>query len=136
MVINFFTSRPSTRQWSLISLVHQGPLQNNGHWFLCHIEALCKAMIIDFFTSRPYARQWSLISLSRRGPLWGNDHRFLYIKVLSKAIVIDFFPFDINSLLRIGLICFFKNSEKKIIKQSDLSNRDPLQCNGLQIFWI
>jgi len=84
MVIDLFTSRPSTRQWSSISL-HQDPLQSNGHWFLvshwgplrgnghrsfyiktlceamvidflCHIEAFCEAMVIDLFTSRPFAR--------------------------------------------------------------------------------
>jgi len=32
MVINLFTSRPSTRQWSLISLSDWGPLRNNCHW--------------------------------------------------------------------------------------------------------
>jgi len=45
-------------------------------------------------------------------------------------MVIDFFPFDIDSLLGIGLIGFFKKSEKKLIKQSDLLDRDPLHGNG------
>jgi len=45
-------------------------------------------------------------------------------------MVIDFFLFDIDPLLGIGLICFFKKSEKKKIKQSDLSDRDPLHGNG------
>ncbi|QCD82006.1 hypothetical protein DEO72_LG2g2338 [Vigna unguiculata] len=103
MVIDFlfFTSRPSARQWSSISL-HRGPLRGNGHRslyiktlckarvidFSCHIEALCKAMVIDLFTSRPSTRQWSLISYvtSRpsvrqwssislhQDPLGGNGH--------------------------------------------------------------
>jgi len=104
MVIDFFTSRPSVRHWSLISL-HQGPLCNNGHWFLCHIEALCDAMVINFFTLRLFARHWSLISLftSRsfarqwssislhQDPLWGTGHWFLYIKVLCATMVIEFF---------------------------------------------
>jgi len=45
-------------------------------------------------------------------------------------MVIDFFPFDIDPLLGIGLNYFFKKSKKKIIKQSDLSDRDPLHGNG------
>jgi len=45
-------------------------------------------------------------------------------------MIIYFFPFDIDPLLGIGLICFFKKSEKKIIKQSDLSDRDSLNGNG------
>jgi len=45
-------------------------------------------------------------------------------------MVIDFFPFDIDPLLGIGLIRFFKKSEKKIIEQSDLSDCDPLHVNG------
>ena len=76
MVIDLFTSRPSIRQWLLISFLY--------------IEALCEAMVIDSFTSRPYDRQWSLISLSHRGPLRGNGHQSLYIKTLCKAMVIDF----------------------------------------------
>jgi len=102
---SFYTSRPSTRQWSLIPLSHRGPLRGNGHRslyiktlceamvidFFCHIEALCEAMVIDLFTSRPSARQWSLISyvISRpsarqwslislhQDPLRGNGHWFL-----------------------------------------------------------
>ncbi|QCE10236.1 hypothetical protein DEO72_LG10g1465 [Vigna unguiculata] len=98
---------------------HRGPLRGNGHQclynktlceamvidFLCHIEALYEAMVIDLLTSRPYARQWSLISYvtSRpsvrqwssislhEDPLRGNGHRFLYIKALCKAMVIDLF---------------------------------------------
>ena len=87
-------SRPSAKQWSLISWLHRGPLRGNGNRFLyikiisfgmvidslCHIEtlsmglvidsfaikALCKAMVIDFLiTSRPSARQWLSISLHR-----------------------------------------------------------------------
>jgi len=45
-------------------------------------------------------------------------------------MVIDFCPFDIDPLHDIGLNCFFKKSEKKIIKQSDLSDRDPQHVNG------
>jgi len=184
MVINslMFTSRPSAKQWSLISSCsHQDSLWSNGHWFpcvyikalyeamvidfLCHIEVLYEAMVINLFTSRPSAKQWSLISyvtsrpsvrqwssislhqdplqssghwflMSHWGPLRGNDHRSLYIKTLCEVMVIDLFPFDIDPLLGNGLICFFKKSEKKIIKQNDLSNHDPLLGNGHWIFWI
>jgi len=105
MVIDFlmFTSRPSTTQWSLISLCfHQDPLQSNGHVFFI-IEALYEAMVIDLFTLKPSTRQWSSISLHQDplqgnghgfshhwGPLRGNGHRSLYIKTLCEAMVIDF----------------------------------------------
>ena len=153
MVIDFlmFTSRPSTkqwswffsslrpyaRQWSSISL-HQGHLRGKGHWFLCHIDALCEAMVINCFTSRSSMKQWSLISLClHQNPLRGNGHWFLcHIEALYEAMVIDLFPFDIDPFLRIGLICFFKESENKIIKQSDLSDQNPLLGNGHRIFWI
>jgi len=62
-LISFVTSRPSTRQWSLISLyLYQDPLWGNGHWFpYIYIKTLCEAMVIDFlmFTSRISTRQWS-----------------------------------------------------------------------------
>jgi len=121
MVIDFmFTSRPSTRQWSLIFLSHQNPLWGNGHWFLyiktickamvidflLYIKTLCEATIIDFFvTSRPSAKKWSSTPL-HQGPMWGNGHWFLclhkdplrgnghrslYIKTLYEAMVIDLF---------------------------------------------
>jgi len=45
-------------------------------------------------------------------------------------MVIDLFPFDIDPLLGIGLNCFFIKSKNKIIKQNDLSDRDPLHGNG------
>jgi len=106
MVTDFlmFTSRPSAKQWSLISLwlyqdplqgnghgfsLHQDPLRDNGHWFVCHIKALCEVMVTDFFTSRCFVRQRSLISLSHQCPLRGNGHRFLYIKTLCETMVID-----------------------------------------------
>jgi len=102
MVINLFTSRPSAKQWPLISYVtsrpsarqwssislqqgplrgnshwflmpHRGPLQGNGHWSL-YIETLCKAMVIDFcVTSGPSTRLWSL-NLLDIDPLHGNGH--------------------------------------------------------------
>ena len=154
-LISLFTARPSTRQWSSISL-HQDSLWGNGHLSL-YIETLYEALVIDFFTSRPSAwqwsliprpsmRQWSSISLHQdplqgnghgfslhRGPLWVNGHRFLYVKALCKEMIIYLFPFDIEPLLRIGLICFFKKSKRKIIKQSDFSDRDPLHDNGHRI---
>jgi len=73
MVIDSFTSRPSVRQWSLISLSHWGPLRGNSHWFL-YIKAFCEPIVIDFFvTSRPSALQRSSISL-HQDPLCGNGH--------------------------------------------------------------
>ena len=134
MVIDSFTSRPSMRQWSLISLSYRGPLGGNGHRFL-YMKTLCETMVIDFFvTSRPPTRQWSSIPL-HKDPLRDNGHWFLcHIEALSETMVIDLFPFDIDPLLGIGLIYFFKKSEKKIIKQIDLSDRDPLRGNGHRIF--
>ena len=79
-------------EWSLISVwLHHDPLQSNGHWFLCHVKALCKAMVIDFLVaSRPSAKQWSLIS-SHHDPLQGNSHRYLcHIETLFIEMVIDF----------------------------------------------
>ena len=34
LVVDSFTSRPSAKQWSLISWLHRDPLQGNGHRFL------------------------------------------------------------------------------------------------------
>jgi len=134
MVIDLFTWKPSVR--SSISL-HQDPLWGNDHRFL-YIKTLCKAMVIDSFTSRPSARhwslislftsrpsvrQWSLISLSHWGPLRSNDWSIFFWYIPS--------PWDWSKLF-----FFFKKSEKKITKQSDLSYRDPLHGNGHWIFWI
>jgi len=44
MVINSFTSRPSAKQWSLISWLHRDPLQSNGYLFL-YIETLSLGMV-------------------------------------------------------------------------------------------
>jgi len=88
MVIDLFTSRPSTRQWSSISL-HQDYLRGTGHWFLDIKPST--PMVIDFFvTSRPSMRHWSSISL-HKDPLWGTGHWFLSIKALCTTMVIDFF---------------------------------------------
>ena len=93
----FYTSRPSTRQWLLISLcLHQCPLWHNGHWFpYIYIKTICEAMVIDFLmcTSRPSTRQWLLISLySHQDHLRGNGHWFLcHFEALYDAMVIDFF---------------------------------------------
>ena len=103
-VLLLYISRPSARQWSLISFSsHQDPMRCNGNWSL-YIEALYEAMVIDLFTLRPSAKQWSLISYvtSRtsarqwssislhQDPLRGNGHWSLYIKTLCEAMVIDF----------------------------------------------
>ena len=57
-VIDFcVTSRPSTKQWSLISS-HHDPLQGNSHRYLCHIETLFIEMVIDFSSSRPSPWDW------------------------------------------------------------------------------
>ncbi|QCD82817.1 hypothetical protein DEO72_LG2g3158 [Vigna unguiculata] len=39
-------SRPSAKQWSLISWLHRGPLRGNGHQFL-YIKTLSFGMVID-----------------------------------------------------------------------------------------
>ena len=115
MVIDFlmFTSRPSPMEWSLIFL-YQGPLRWNGHWFsYLYIKTLSDGMVINFlmFTSRPSPMEWSLIFLClQQDPLQWNGHCFLslhqdplrwnghwfsyvYIKVLSNGMVIDFLMF-------------------------------------------
>jgi len=83
-----------------------------------------RSNVIDLFTSRPFARQWSLIPLSHRGPLRNNGHWFLSFRYRHS-------PRDWSNM-------FFKKLEKKIIKQSDLSDCDPLHGNGhrIWIFWI
>jgi len=119
MVIDLFTSRPSVRQWSLISYVisrpctrqwssislHQDPLRGNGHWFsYVTSRPSTKQWSWFFSSSRPSVRQCSSISLhqdplrgnghwflmSHRGHLRGNGHRSLYIKTLYETMVIDF----------------------------------------------
>ncbi|QCD91629.1 hypothetical protein DEO72_LG4g2596 [Vigna unguiculata] len=82
LVTDSFTSRPSAKQWSLISWLHRGPLQSNGHRFLyiktlsfgmvidslCHIETLSVRMVVDSY--RPSPMGWSLISVwSHHDPL-------------------------------------------------------------------
>jgi len=105
MVIDIlmFTSRPSPMEWSLIFLcLHQGPLQWNGHWFLCYSKTLSNGMVIYqgplqwnghwFVTSRPSPMEWSLIFLClHQSPLQWNGHWFLcHIKTLSNGMVINF----------------------------------------------
>jgi len=77
-VIDFcVTSRPSTKQWSLISS-HHDPLQGNSHWYLCHIETLFIEMVIDFSSSRPSPWDWpnlfwvvTLFSVIATKSFWG-----------------------------------------------------------------
>jgi len=119
-VLLLYILRPSTRQWSSISL-HRGPLWGNGHQSL-YIKTICKTMVIDFLcTSRPSVRQWSSISLqqdplrgnghwflmSHRGPLRGNGHRSLYIKTLCEAMIIDFLC-HIEAICEAMVIFFFR----------------------------
>ena len=114
---SFYTSRPSTRQWSLIPLSHRGPLRGNGHRSL-YIRTLCKAMVIDFlmFTSRPSARQWLLIF-------------FLYIEALCEAMVIDLFT-SRPSARQWSLISYV-TSRPSVRQWSSISlHQDPLQSNG------
>jgi len=140
MVIDLFTSRPSARQWSSISL-HQDPLQSNGHWFLvshwgplrgnghrslyiktpcevmvidflCHIEALCEAMVIDLFTSRPSVKQWSLISYVTLRPSARQWSLFFFrIGTLYMVMVIKSFRYRPSSRHWSNL--FFKKSKYK-----------------------
>ena len=103
-LIYFFTSRPSARKWSLISLSHQDPLQWNGHWFLPLYQ----------------------------GHLRGNGHWFfLYIKALSNGMVIDFF-LHIKALYEAMVIDSFFTSRSSSRQWSfiSLSHQDPLQWNG------
>ena len=126
---------PSPWELSNPILSYRDPLHEAGHWFLCHIKTLCKAMVIDFLVAlRPSARQWSSISLhqdpllwndhwfslSHRGPLRGNGHQFLYIKTLPLGMVINSF------------------TSRPSAKQWSLISclhRDHLQGNGQRFFY-
>jgi len=80
-LFSFFTSRPSPMEWSLTSLcLHQGPLQWNGHWFLCYSKTLSNGMVIYFFLH--------IKALSN-----GMVIDFCHIKALSDGMVIDFLMF-------------------------------------------
>jgi len=154
---SFFTSRPSVRQWSLISLclykdplrgnghgfsLHRGPLRGNGHQFLyiktlCEamlmdfliIEALYEKMVIDFFTSRPSARHWSLIFI-HQNPLRGNGHWFLcHIKALYEVMVIDSFT-SRPSTRQWSLISLFTSRPSARQWSSISLYQDPLRGNG------
>ena len=48
LVIDSFTSRPSAKQWSLISWLHRDPLRGNGYRSL-YIKTLSFGMVIDSF---------------------------------------------------------------------------------------
>jgi len=154
MVIDFlmFASRPSTRQWLLISLCsHQDPLRSNGHWFLnvhikalyeamvldflCHINTFCKAMVIDFliFISGPSARQWSLISLClHQDPLRGNGHwlPYAYIMILYETMVIDFLMFTSRPSSKQWSWFFFTLRPSTRQWSSISLHQGPLQDNG------
>jgi len=144
MVIDFlkFTSRLSTRQWSLISLcLHQDPLRGNGYWFpYVHIKTLYEAMVIDFlmFTSRLSTRQWSLISLClHHDPLWDNGHWFphVHIKTLFKVMVMVFLY--IEALYETMVINFFTSRPSaRQWSLISLSDRDPLHGNVHLMFRI
>ncbi|QCD81386.1 hypothetical protein DEO72_LG2g1711 [Vigna unguiculata] len=81
-------SRPSAKQWSLISWLHRGPLRGNGDRFLyiktlsfgmvidsfCRIETLSVRMVVDSY--RPSPMEWSLISVwSHHDPLQAEEER-------------------------------------------------------------
>jgi len=108
MIIDFlmFTIRLSPMEWSLIS----------------------------FFTSRPFAKQWSLISLSHQDPLQWNGHWFsyVYIKILCKAMVINFC--HIKTLSNGMVIDFLMFTSRPSPKEWSLIllclHRGPLRGNG------
>ena len=90
LIIDSFTSRPSEKQWSLISWLHRDPLQGNGHRFLTLRPSPLEWSIILNIASRPSTWDWSSIPL-HQGPLKSNGHWFLgCIESLYKAMVIDF----------------------------------------------
>jgi len=131
MVIDFFvTSRPSLMEWSLISLFTSRP--SPMEWSL-----------ISFFTSRPFPMEWSLIFLClHQGPLRCNGHWFsyIYIKVLSDGMVIDFLMFTSRSSpMEWSFISFF-TSRPSPMEWSliSLSQWNPLLRNGRVCFllWI
>ncbi|QCD89639.1 hypothetical protein DEO72_LG4g585 [Vigna unguiculata] len=146
-LISYVTSRPSTRQWSSISL-HQDPLQSNGHRFL-FIEALCEAMIIDLLTARPSARQGSLISYVtsspstrqwsssslHQDPLQSNGHRFLFIEALCEAMIIDLLTAR-PSARQGSLISYVTSSPSTRQWSSSSLHQDPLQSNGHRFLFI
>jgi len=150
MVIDFlmFTSRPSTMQWSLISLcLNQDPLRGNGHWFpYVYIKTLYEAIFIDsfMFTSRSSTTQWSLIFLclhqdplhgfSRHwGPMWGNGHWFLYIKALYETKVVDFFVTSMLCTRQWSSISLNQNPLWGNGHWFPFIHQDPLRDNG---YWF
>jgi len=118
---SFYTSKPSSRQWSLISYVtsrpstrqrssmslQQDPLRGNGHWFL----------------------------MSHRGPLWGNGHRSPYIKTLCEAMVIDFLC-HIEALCEAMVINLFAWRPSARQWSSFPLHQGPLQGNGHRSLYI
>ena len=62
-LISYVTSRPFVRQWSLISL-HQDPVRDNGHWFLCQIGTLYVVMVTESLDIDPLL-EIGLISFSK-----------------------------------------------------------------------
>ena len=99
-LISYVTLRPSARQWSSVFL-HQDPLRDNGHWFL----------------------------MSHRGPLRGNGHWSLHIKTLYETMVIDFLC-HIEALYEAMVIDLF-TSRLSTRQWSSISlYQDPLWGNG------
>ena len=118
---SFYTSWPSTKQWSLISLcLHQDPLRGNGHWFpSIYIKTLFEAMVIDFF----------FLCLNQ-DPLWHNGHWFpyVYIKALCNTMIIDFLMFTSRSSAK-QRSWIFLSSRPSVRQWSSISlHQDPL-CN-------
>ncbi|QCE01221.1 hypothetical protein DEO72_LG7g2515 [Vigna unguiculata] len=135
LVIDFFTSRASARQWSSIFYIKAlsfGMVIDS----LCHIETLSMGMVIDSFASRPSAKQWSLISWLHQGPLRGNGHRFLYIKTLSFGMVID--SLCHIETLSMGLVIDSFASRPSAKQWSLISwlHQGPLRGNGHRFLYI
>jgi len=108
MVIDLFTSRPSARQWSLISLSDWNPLRGNGH---------------QIFRYRPSPKDWSNLFFKKSKY---KKNLVFRIGTLYMVMVVESFryrpsPQDWSNL-------FFQ--KVKIQKEFGLSHRDPLHGNG------
>jgi len=76
------------------------------------------------FGQWPSPMEWSLFSLSHQGPLWWNGHwlSYVYIKVLSDGMVIDFLMFTSRPSLMEWALIFL------------CLHQGPLQWNGHWFF--
>jgi len=164
MIIDFlmFTSKPSTKQWLLISFLyietlceaiwssiplHQGPPRSNGHWFLCHIETLYMVMVIESFKYRPSPRDWSNLFFKRSKY---KKNMVFRIGNLYMVMVIDLF--ESRPSARHWSLISYATLRPSVRQWSSISlhqgplrgnghwflmsHRGPLRSNGLRSLYI